>query len=243
MKSLINPINLEFQKVSFTYYDKPIKEVLRNVSFKVCGGEIVSIIGKNGAGKTTLLNIISGFIIPTSGKIKFNSSNNEGLFSSIVPQEYSLLDWKSVEKNIEFSLLFMAKPQEYKQEIIEKTLNLLKIKEYRKTLPKQLSGGIKQRVAIARALAPDPKVLLLDEPFNSLDIQTKNELIQDIRKIIVKTDKSAILVTHNLEEAIKLSDRILILDDIGKNIKATIKIYVDSKISEIKKNVENLLRS
>jgi len=160
-----------------------------------------------------------------------------------VPQEYSLLDWKSVEKNIEFSLLFMAKPQEYKQEIIEKTLNLLKIKEYRKTLPKQLSGGIKQRVAIARALAPDPKVLLLDEPFNSLDIQTKNELIQDIRKIIVKTDKSAILVTHNLEEAIKLSDRILILDDIGKNIKATIKIYVDSKISEIKKNVENLLRS
>ena len=148
-----------------------------------------------------------------------------------------------MEKNIEFSLLFMAKPQEYKQEIIEKTLNLLKIKEYRKTLPKQLSGGIKQRVAIARALAPDPKVLLLDEPFNSLDIQTKNELIQDIRKIIVKTDKSAILVTHNLEEAIKLSDRILILDDIGKNIKATIKIYVDSKISEIKKNVENLLRS
>lgn len=238
-----NNVCLEFKKVFYTYLDVPQKEILKNVSFKLRKKEILAILGKNGTGKSTILNLSSRFFKPLSGEIIYYNKNKSDLFSSIIPQEYSLLDWKNVKKNVEISLLSSDRTSGEIDDICDRMLRITGIENYKKSLPRKLSGGLKQRVAIARALAPNPAVLLLDEPFSYLDISSKNTLIRDIKKIIKQYDKSAIIVTHDIDEAIQIADRIIILDDSLKGIKATVNIYEKEKPNDLKDYIKKLLKS
>jgi len=200
---------LEFKKVNFSYSDEKEKQVLKEVSFSLKKGEIISILGENGAGKSTILNLISDFNKPTNGKIIKN--NGSKIFSTIIPQEYSLLEWKTVAENIELSMLSLNMNEKEMKEKINELIELLNLQNYANKLPSQLSGGLKQRTAIARALAPNPELLLLDEPFSFLDAQVKKSLLKDIKKIIKSKNKSAIFVTHDVRDAVILSDKIFFI--------------------------------
>ena len=200
---------LEFKKVNFSYSDEKEKQVLKEVSFSLKKGEIISILGENGAGKSTILNLISDFNKPTNGKIIKN--NGSKIFSTIITQEYSLLEWKTVAENIELSMLSLNMNEKEMKEKINELIELLNLQNYANKLPSQLSGGLKQRTAIARALAPNPELLLLDEPFSFLDAQVKKSLLKDIKKIIKSKNKSAIFVTHDVRDAVILSDKIFFI--------------------------------
>ncbi len=209
-------ICIEFQDVQFAFADEPGRIILDDLSFNVKKGEILGLLGPNGSGKTTIMNLIAGFLKPNEGKIIY--AENGEVFSSMIFQEAALLDWKTVSENIELSLLTNVKDVEARRKRVNEMIKLLKLEDYKEKLPKQLSGGLKQRVAIARALAPNPALLLMDEPFSALDIATKEELIKDIREIIIKEGKSAIFISHNNEEASFFCDRILKLNPRTKKL-------------------------
>lgn len=200
---------IEIKNLSY-HYDED-NRILDKLNFHIEEGEIVSIIGPNGCGKTTLINLIAGFINPTTGKIVYHNKTESGLFSSVVFQDSALLEWKSVFRNVELSLISNIKDPLERKKITKEYLRLLGIIDHHDKLPKELSGGLKQRTAIARALAPNPRLLLLDEPFSSLDLPTKESLKRDLLGIIKKDNKSVIMVTHDIDEAIMFSDKILLL--------------------------------
>lgn len=207
----MNPPCLEILSLEYSYPDAPRKKVLNGISFNIKRGEIVAMLGRNGCGKTTLMNVIAGFLKPTSGKVVVHPSSKR-VFPSLVFQESSLLDWKSVAENIEFALLEYLPQREFRVKRVSKVLNFLRLKKYRDYFPGQLSGGLKQRVVLARALAPDPDLILFDEPFSALDLPVKEELMKEIRRIILNQNKSALFITHNIEEALFFADRILIFN-------------------------------
>lgn len=199
---------LKVKGLGFSYPDAPEKKILSDVSFQIGKGEIVALVGENGCGKSTLFNLIAGFMEPTSGNIKFGDNKN----ASMVFQESSLLDWKSSFENIEFGLLADEDNELNRKRRVEEVIKLLNLNEHKEKFPSQLSGGLKQRVAIGRALAPDPNLILFDEPFSALDNEVKKELIREIREILIGQDKSAIFITHNIEEALAFADRILVIN-------------------------------
>lgn len=220
---------LEVKNLSFSYADEPDKIVLDKLSFEIKIGEIVGIVGPNGCGKTTILNIVSDFLKPTRGEVIRHNSEKQKIFLSLVFQEPALLDWKTVNKNIELSLLSNLKIESQRQTIIKQMITLFNLEPYKDKLPKQLSGGLKQRVAIARALAPNPLLLLMDEPFSALDIGAKVDLMKDIREIILNQNKSAIFITHNIEEALFFCDSIILLNPKIKNIDKILRVPLPKK--------------
>lgn len=201
-------ISLEVRNVGFSYPHSNVK-VLAKVSFEVREGEIVCIAGLNGCGKTTLLNLIAGFLKPNSGEVRFRNNG----FCRIVFQQLGLLDWKTAKENIELALLSSKIPSQEKNKIVSDCLKLCRLETEKDKLPKELSGGMKQRVAVCRALAARPNLLLLDEPFSSLDEQTRRKLQKDIFRIARKTKTSVIIVTHHLNETLKHADRFLELSN------------------------------
>lgn len=219
-----NDICLELKNIRFAYPDGNGKQVLGGIDLSLRKGEIVALLGKNGCGKTTLIHLISGFLKPTQGEIIRHMISNKAISSSLIFQENSLLDWKSAHANIELSLISTVRDKNKRKIRVNHILRLMGIAKHKDKIPGQLSGGLKQRVVIGRALAPDPDVLLFDEPFSALDITVKEQLIRDIRKIIIGQNKSAVFITHNIDEALFFADRIIILDSktkkIGKEIKS-----------------------
>jgi len=202
----------------FTEYDKV--EVLDNISFDVKEGEIVAIIGPSGSGKTTILNLIAGLIKPTSGEIIVN-----GKIGYMFQRDY-LFEWRTIYKNIILGLEIQKK---LTKENIDRVLEMLKtygLWEFRNSKPSELSGGMRQRVALIRTLATSPDLLLLDEPFAALDYQTKLIVSEDIYKIIKKEKKTTIMVTHDLSEAIAMSDRIIVLSKRPAKIKKIHEIHL-----------------
>jgi NitT/TauT family transport system ATP-binding protein len=198
------------RNVSFAYPSKPGQKILNNVSFQVKKSEIVCLAGPNGCGKTTLINLIAGFLKPDKGEIRLNSNNG---FASVVFQQLGLLDWKNAQENIELALLPKKMSKEERSKAVHDCLKLCRIEAEKSKLPKELSGGMKQRVAIARAIAPRPALLLLDEPFSSLDRQTRILLQKDLFKIAHATETSVILVTHHLGEVMRYANQVLFLNN------------------------------
>ena len=186
---------------------------LQNVSLDVKENEFVSIVGPSGCGKSTLLSIIGGFEKPSSGQVCLGGEPIDGPSRQrgFVFQADALFQWLSVEQNVAYGLRVQGYPKDAQREIVERNLNLVGLTQFRDLAPRQLSGGMRQRVAIARALATDPKILLLDEPFGALDVLTRKKMQDELARIWDQTHKTVILVTHAIDEAVLLSDRILIM--------------------------------
>jgi NitT/TauT family transport system ATP-binding protein len=198
---------------SFAKDDGSRLVVLDHVTFDVKDKEFVCILGSSGCGKTTLLRMIAGLDTAESGSIILDGDEIRGTSPKVgmVFQEYSLFPWRSVIDNIAFGLEMQGMKKDERYRIAERYLNLVNLAQFRDSYPSELSGGMRQRVAVARALALDPVLLLMDEPFGALDAQTRNMLQQELLEIQETTKKTVIFITHSVDEAVFLSDRIIVL--------------------------------
>jgi NitT/TauT family transport system ATP-binding protein len=200
-------------------------KVLDDIDLKIQEGEFVTIVGASGCGKSTLLNIVAGLDRPDSGSVLVRGSGNISSTKRImIFQEGALFPWLSVRENVEFGLKITRVPQEQRRKIADKYIELVGLTRFAESFVHQLSGGMKQRVAIARALALEPEVLLMDEPFAALDVQTRDLLYEELVGIHKTTRKTILFVTHNISEAILLGDRVIVLSPVLKNIRKTFRI-------------------
>jgi ABC-type nitrate/sulfonate/bicarbonate transport system ATPase subunit len=206
---------------------KSVTPVLAEISFSVEDGEIVSVIGPTGGGKSTLLRVIAGILTPDSGTVTIGGkqvlSSTEPT-SAMVFQGFNLFPWRNALKNVEFGLEAKQIAPEERTKKAEHYIELVGLKGYEKYHPHELSGGMQQRVGLARALAIEPEVILMDEPFSSVDMLTRESLQNEVLGILLKTKKTAILVTHNIDEAIVLSNRIFSLGGRPARIKGEFKV-------------------
>ncbi len=186
---------------------------LADISFTVADGRITVLTGRSGCGKTTLLRIIMGLETPTAGWIDVDSRriDRPGQDRGMVFQQAQLLPWRTVLDNVTFGLEVQKMPRKGRQELAEYYLELVGLKDYYYLRPLQLSGGMQQRVGIARALAIQPQVLLMDEPFGSLDAQTRENLQESLLEVHERTKKTILFVTHDLDEAVLLADKVVIM--------------------------------
>ena len=186
---------------------------LKDVDLQVAKGEFVAIVGPSGCGKSTFLDILVGLAKPTSGRILIDGKEVKGpdLSRGIVMQGYALFPWRSVRQNVEFGLEIKKVPKPHRKAISQKYIDLVGLTDFADHYPHQLSGGMKQRVAIARALAYEPEVLLMDEPFAAVDAQTRETLQDELLRIWEETGKTIIFVTHSIEEAVFLADRVAVM--------------------------------
>jgi NitT/TauT family transport system ATP-binding protein len=193
--------------------DKKRITALSGFDLEVREGEFVCLLGPSGCGKTTALRIVAGLEEKTSGTVKLHGREitSAGSDRGMVFQEFALFPWRTVRKNIEFGLEVKAVPEEKRATISKKYIDLVGLRGFEDSHPRELSGGMKQRVGIARALANDPKVLLMDEPFGSLDAQTRNLMQKELLRIWSATGKTILFVTHSVDEAVFLADRIVVM--------------------------------
>ncbi len=188
-------------------------DVLDDVSFTVGRGEVVAIVGPSGCGKSTLLSILGGLLQPTAGTAKWSGAAPDGSLNPLtfVFQDFALLPWCTAEANVEFPLLHAGLGAGSRRALVEDALRRTGLSDFRSAYPKQLSGGMRQRVGIARALAVRPAILLMDEPLSALDSQTRELLLEDFIRLLADGAMGAVYVTHNLEEAVRIADRIVVL--------------------------------
>ncbi len=239
---------IQINKVSKVFRTPENTDLLTvdDIDLLVSDGQFVCILGPSGCGKSTLLNMIAGFEKPTTGEILCASRIIErpGADRGIVLQEHTLFEWMTVRENVMFGLTCNSKiksqipePERRAQECID----LVGLTGFETTYPNFLSGGMKQRAALARSLAPDPRILLMDEPFGALDAQTRYVMQQELLRIWQRTGKTIIFVTHSIEEAVFLADRIIVLTQRPARIKNLIELndprprdINDSRFSAIK---------
>ena len=186
---------------------------LKDINLHIPDGQFVCLLGPSGCGKSTLLNAIAGFALPSSGAITANGAlvKGPGPDRGMVFQEYALFPWMTVEKNIGFGLEVKGVPKAEIAATVERLLKMLSLSDFRQRFPKDLSGGMRQRVAIARVLALDSPIMLMDEPFGALDALTRRNLQDELLRIWAELKKTIIFVTHSIEEAIYLADRIVVM--------------------------------
>jgi NitT/TauT family transport system ATP-binding protein len=186
---------------------------LQDVTLSVKENEFLTIVGPSGCGKSTLLSIIGGFEKPTAGNVFLGGQLIEGPSRDrgFVFQADALFHWLTVEQNVAYGLRVQGYPKPARRKIVEQSLHLVGLTHFRNSMPGQLSGGMRQRVAIARSLATDPKILLLDEPFGALDVLTRKRMQDELARIWDEMHKTVILVTHAIDEAVLLSDRIIVM--------------------------------
>lgn len=193
---------------------------LRDVSLGVASGEFVCLLGASGCGKTTVLNLVAGFSDATYGSISVDGQpvREPGPDRGVVFQQHALFPWMSVEQNVAFGLRMRRVRKSEQNAVVERYLRMIGLWEHRDAWPKALSGGMQQRVAIARALANDPKVLLMDEPFAALDAQTRRNMQAETERIWLATRCTTLFVTHSIDEAVRLGDRIVLMASPGRVI-------------------------
>jgi NitT/TauT family transport system ATP-binding protein len=209
----MSQVNVEHvSKVHFTLKDEPLLALL-DVNFQVENNEFFSIVGPSGCGKTTLLNLLAGFEQPTRGELRVGGEviTEPGWERSVVFQEYALFPWYTVHENVCYGLKRKRLSEAEQRQLVDHYIGLVGLRGFESRYPRELSGGMRQRVSIARALAVNPSILLMDEPFASLDIQTREYMQDELLKIWEREPKTVIFVTHSIDEAIKLSDRIAIM--------------------------------
>ena len=218
--------------------EMPVLDIER---FAVREGEFVTIIGPSGCGKSTLLHIMGGFIPAEAGAIMVygNVVNGPGPDRGMMFQEFSLFPWKTVAGNVAWGLEAQGFEKGQIEETVAKYLDIMNLAEFRNHYPAEISGGMKQRAALARVLAFDPKVLLMDEPFGALDAQTRETMQEEVTRIWERTRKTIVFVTHDIEEAVFLGDRVVVLSARPGRIRKEIRIDLPRPRSlEIKKSTK-----
>ena len=232
---------------------KGTHRVLDDISFSVRRREFLSVIGPSGCGKSTLIRIAAGLETATSGEFLLDGKvvRGTGAERGMVFQKYSLFPWLSVKQNVMFGLESTGRGGDEAEEVAEQWLEIVGLEKYGEFFPKQLSGGMQQRVAIARALAPQPRVLLMDEPFGALDAQTRTQMQRYLLEVWKNIDITIIFVTHDLDEAVFLSDRILTLQANPGKIKELVDVPVPRprnkeslslrEFNETRKHIEELI--
>ncbi len=233
---MTNPI-LELHDICYSYHSlEGETDALSHISFQVKKGEFLAIVGPSGCGKSTLLSIISGLLLPESGEIRFlvdkEGDTDKHPMAGSCPrigymlQHDHLFEWRTIYRNVILGLEINHQLTPQKKQRVMELLKDYGLDKFKDKKPGELSGGMKQRAALIRTLALDPEILLLDEPFSALDYQTRLSVSSDICSIIRSAGKTAILVTHDLSEAISLADRILVLSKRPATIKCDIPIHL-----------------
>ena len=204
-------------------------EAIADVSFTVEEGEFVSLVGPSGCGKTTVLSIAAGLMQPTAGRVTLDGSPVTGPRADVgyMLQRDSLFEWRTIEKNVLLGLDIQKKRSPENDAYALSLLDKYGLKDFGKHFPHQLSGGMRQRVALIRTLAFKPKILLLDEPFSALDFQTRLSVCDDVHAIIRKERLSALLVTHDISEAVSLADKIIVLSPRPARVKQIYAVDID----------------
>ncbi|MDR3587397.1 MAG: ABC transporter ATP-binding protein [Desulfosporosinus sp.] len=216
---------------------------IADVSIEILDNEFVSIVGPSGCGKSTLLRILAGLDESTGGTAILDDKLIEepGADRGMVFQTYTLFPWLTVEENIHFGLKIRKIPKKQAEEIVDRYLEIIKLTPFRRSYPKELSGGMQQRVAIARALANSPKVLLMDEPFGALDSQTKSEMQLLMRQIWQVDKPTVVFITHDIEESVFLSTRVYVMSGQPSVIKASIPIFLPYRRSLALKDTKEFI--
>ncbi len=224
-------MTIEFRGVEKTFIQKGdgaarrIRALLP-VNVSIGKGEFFSIIGPSGCGKSTLLNLLAGLETPDAGQVLVhgNPVSGAGPERVVVFQEAGLMPWMTVSRNIEYGLKLQGIRAGERRERARQYLKMVHLSKYADAMPHQLSGGMRQRVAIARALALEPEVLLMDEPFSALDAQTRDVLHDEVQRIWQETQTTVVLVTHNINEAVFLSDRVMIMTAAPGSVKRIVRV-------------------
>jgi NitT/TauT family transport system ATP-binding protein len=214
---------------------------LAGFSLEVQQGEFISIVGPSGCGKSTLLDLLAGLTFPDSGEIRIEGKKVTGpaLDRGFVMQSYALFPWRTISRNISFGLEIKKVPRSERTRIAHKYLELVGLEGFADRYPHELSGGMKQRVAIARALAFEPNVLLMDEPFAAVDAQTRELLQEELLQIWQKTGKTIVFITHSIEEAVFLSERVVVMTASPGGVKEIIHIDIPKrKLGDVKNSPE-----
>jgi NitT/TauT family transport system ATP-binding protein len=212
--------------------------VLKDINMTIQQGEFICAVGASGSGKSTLLRQIAGLDAPTTGEVKVDGKRitGPGPDRGMVFQHYTLYPWMKVQENTEFGLKLQGVPKKERREKASYYLSVVGLSKFAKALPKELSGGMKQRVAIARALASEPKVLLMDEPFGALDIHTKESMHEFILDLWQRTNLTIFMITHDVEEAVLLSNRIYALGTRPGTVRKEMAIDLPERTPTVKRN-------
>ncbi len=205
-----------------------------DVSLSIQEGEFVVIVGPSGCGKTTFMNTFAGLVRPAKGTVSMDGEEIIGPSAErgVVFQQFALFPWKTVYENIEFGLKYRGLPRDEREEIVKKYLHLVKLDGFENSFPHELSGGMKQRVAIARVYANRPQVLLMDEPFGALDAQTRTIMQEDLSEMFMTERKTVVFITHSVEEAIYLGDRVVIMTARPGKIKRIINVTAENLVPQ-----------
>jgi NitT/TauT family transport system ATP-binding protein len=197
--------------------EKVMLTALREVSLAIDGGEFVAIVGPSGCGKTTFINVVAGIVKPWSGKllVKGEAVTKPGSDRAMVFQDYALMPWRTVAANVRFGLECQrpALPKSEVHERVQRYINLVGLSGFEHSYPYELSGGMKQRVGIARALVSEPEILLADEPFGAVDAMAREAMQGELERIILETGQTVVLITHSVDEAITLGDRVVVISN------------------------------
>jgi NitT/TauT family transport system ATP-binding protein len=223
------PRRAQFDRVSLSFdTPKGRLQVVDDVSYDIHDGDFVAVIGPSGSGKTTMMSMLAGFQKPTSGQVLFDGHevSGPGPERGVIFQEYGVFPWLTVRQNIAFGLQLKANrvPDREQAEICDHYLSLMGLSDFANSYPKHLSGGMRQRLAIARAYAVKPQFLLMDEPFGALDAQTRSNMQNLLLQVLAAENKTVMLITHSVEEAIYLASKIVVVTARPARIKEIIEV-------------------
>jgi len=206
--------------------DDRVTEAVRDVTLGIREGELVCLVGPSGCGKTTLLRMFAGLERPSHGDVRLRGRTiaGPGADRGMIFQSFALFPWRSARRNIEFGLEVRRVPKEERLRISDRYIDLVGLKGFEHAHPRELSGGMQQRVGLARALANDPAVMLMDEPFGSLDAQTRNMMQLELLRIWQSTRKTVVFVTHSVDESVFLADRVVVLTARPASVKSVVEV-------------------
>ena len=247
-------VSLQVNRVSKEFVDRRTKSTVRaldEINLEVQKGEVICILGPSGCGKSTLLNIVAGFLPPSGGEVRVDGRPviEPGPDRGFVFQEFALFPWRTVLENVEFGPVLKGMEKADRHARARELIQRIHLTGFEDKFPFELSGGMKQRVGIARALANDPEVLLMDEPFGALDAQTRRVMQEELLKLLGETKKTVLFVTHAIDEAIVLADRVVVMTARPGQVKAVLSVDLprprertSPEFNELYRRMDDLIR-